>query len=273
MQPSSGSTRPPDGANAPPAPQSAARRFRGRIWAAIAALGVLGSVGAYLTDLVLESAKDRLTEPIAVDVRDTTPSPNYLFAAAVRPEDAPVAHDSGQDAFREWAAAQQGIPYQDAGFELILRGRDPEPVVVQEIRVVVTDRSTAPADTWVNAWDGCGAAVPVRLLTVDLATQPPKVDLYVDGVPSNDAVFRITEAEVEVFDVEVSAGAGVISYVFEVHYSSAGRDGSIRVDDEGTPFRIAGGGAPAVFSTLRDPLALTPDEPVQEDLSRGGYLC
>lgn len=274
MPPSSGSTQPPLDPPRPPGPEPPGRRFGGRLWTALAALGILGTVGAYVTNLALESAEERLTEPIAVDVRVTTSSPNFLFSTAVDPQDAPIDADVPTlDSFREWALAQPGIPYGDASFELILRGRDPDTVVVQEIRVRVVDRTAVPADSWVNAWDGCGAALPVRLLTVDLAAEPPRVDLFVDGRLSNGTVFGITRTEVEVFEVEVISGPAVVAYVFEVRYSSAGRDGVVTVDDAGRPFRLAGGGSPAVFATVGDPTRLTRDDDASEALSRGGPLC
>jgi hypothetical protein len=156
---------------------------------------------------------------------------------------------------------------------LVLRGRDPETVVVQEIRVKVVGRADVPTGGWVNAWVGCGAAIPVRLLKVDFGMHPPRVDLFVDGAQSNGTVFSITDTSVEVFDVDVSAGSDMVSWVFEVRYSSAGREGVLTVDDSGKPFRIAGGGNPSVFSTSSDPSRLAEDDTERDTLARDGTLC
>ena len=59
---------------------------------------------------------------------------------------------------------------------------------------------------------------------------------------SNGTVFSITNTSVEVFDVDVSAGSDLVSWVFEVRYSAAGRDGVLTVDDAGnrSGSRVAG---------------------------------
>ena len=273
MRPSTGSVRTAD-ADRPSPPEPGRHRLSRRLWAIVGALGILGTVGGYLTNLALSTAHDRLTEPLKVDVRDTTSSPNDLFSTGTSPQSAPIdPNDLNSDAFRAWAVEQHGIPYQDVSEQLILRGRDPETVVVQAIRVKIVARAAVPTGGWVNAWDGCGAAIPARLLEVDFGRQPPRVDLLVDGVKSNGTVFSITNTSVEVFDVDVSAGSDLVSWVFEVRYSAAGRDGVVTVDDAGKPFRIAGGGNPSVFSTSSDPRTLTRDDPLRDAVAHGQPLC
>jgi hypothetical protein len=273
MRPSTQPVQPPTEDGQPPS-EPGRRRLSRRLWAVVGALGILGAVGGYVTNLALDTARDRLTEPLEADVRDTTSSPNDLFSTATRPQDAPIDPDDlSLDGFRDWAVEQHGIPYHDESLQLVLRGRDAETVVVQEIRVKVVERAAVPPGGWVNAWEGCGAAVPVRLLKVDFAEEPPHVDLFVDGVQSNDTVFATTDTAVEVFDVDVLAGSDVVSWVFEVRYSAAGRDGVLTVDDSGQPFRITGGGSPSVFSTSSDPTTLTQDDVRRDALVSGQPLC
>jgi hypothetical protein len=64
-----------------------------------------------------------------------------------------------------------------------------------------------------------------------------------------------------------------VSWVFEVRYSSAGRDGVITVDDSGKPFRIAGGGHPSVFAASHDASTLIEDDAQRDALARGEPLC
>jgi hypothetical protein len=277
MRPNTGPVGPTADAGPPPQTpptEPGRRRSSRRLWAVVGGLGILGTIGGYVTTLALNTAHDRLTEPLKVDVRDTTSSPNDLFSTATSPQDAPIdASDPNGDAFRGWAAQQHGIPYQNVSQQLVLRGRDPQTVVVQEIRVRVVDRAPSPTDGWVNAWDGCGAALPVRLLNVDFGKEPPQVDLYVDGEKSNGTVFSITDTSVEVFDVDVWAGSDLASWVFEVRYSAAGRDGVVTVDDSGKPFRIAGGGHPSVFAASHDGNTLIEDDAQTVALAGGDALC
>jgi hypothetical protein len=274
MNAKSKSTDAPSRTTDAPAGGQPRRRLSGRLWAVLGALGILSTVGAFFANLALDTARDRLTEPLVVDVREADSGPNYLFGPTVDPADAPIdGSDLDSSGFRRWADARGGVPYHDTSYEFVFRGRDPEPVVIQDIGVKVLERSALPAAPWVNSWEGCGAAIPVRLLTVSFAADAPQVDLFIDGVPNDGAVLRVSDSDVEVVQVDVTGGPAVVSWVFVVTYSSAGRDGTLEIEKDGSPFRIAGGGDPEVFSTLPDPNRLTRYDEGREGLRRGEPLC
>jgi hypothetical protein len=181
--------------------------------------------------------------------------------------------DGGDDHFRDWAVRAGGTPYYDRSLELTLRGRDAAPVVVSSVRVRVVGRAPLAGD-WVNSWEGCGGEVPVRVLTVDLAEDPPGQTLLVDEVEKNDAVFQVSDTEVEVFRIDLTAGPGLVSWVIDMKYSSRGKDGVLTVMSvDGKPFQLAGGGSPVIYSTIAVGDRLARDDDAASVLSREGVLC
>lgn len=254
--------------------RSRKRGISATLIAALGALGILSAVGALVVNSAVETGRDVVLEPLAVDVIERTGSPNFFFPAVVDPGSAPISLESnGDDLFRDWAVRAGGIPYYDRSLELTLRGRDATPVVVSSVRVRVVAR-TPLAGEWVNSWEGCGAETPVRVLTVDLATDPPIEKLIVDEVEKNDAVFQVSETEIEVFRIDLTAGAGLVSWVIDVKYNSRGKDGVLTVTSSaGKPFQLAGGGSPVIYSTIVNGDRLARDDDAAALLSSEGVLC
>ena len=127
MRPSTRSVR-TAGADRPAPPEPDKRRLSRRLWAIVGALGILGTVGGYLTNLALSTAHDRLTEPLKVDVRDTTSSPNDLFPTGTSPQTPRSTRTtcSGRRS-APGPSSGAGVPYQDVSEQLILRGGTPRP--------------------------------------------------------------------------------------------------------------------------------------------------
>jgi hypothetical protein len=249
------------------------RKIGTKIIAVLGALGILSAIGTLLVTRVVETGSDLVLEPLIVDITDQT-SHNFLFPSTAQPEDAPPLEQepfAGQ--FQAWAERMGGIPYSDRSLQLTLRGRDAGPVVIRGIRVRAVERRK-PVGDWVNAWDGCGAVLPVRVLTVDLGEEPPVQQLYVDEVEQNDAVFQVSATEVEVFDIELYAGDELVSWVIDVQYSSRGKDGTMSISDVGgKPFQLAGGGDPVVYSTIAQPDQLQRDDEATAALKQEQILC
>jgi hypothetical protein len=238
-------------------------------------LGLLGTIGGYFVNLALESARDRLSEPLTVSLEDRTSSPNYLFPPTVEPRNAPVDVDHPNDAeFRRWAERNDGIPYSDRSLEMVLRGRDAEPVIINDIRAKVIERTAVPREFWLNSWEGCGGVLPVRLLEIDLSQDPPPVKVYIDGSEAEMPRFEVSASDIEVFQVDITGGASVTSWLLEIDYSAAGKNGvrEIREADD-NPLLLAGGGDPVVFSTFSGMPGLTRDDATRESLREGNPLC
>ena len=253
--------RPAGDAGPPPTSRARRHRFSRRLWAVVGALGILGTVGGYVTTLALNSVHDRLTEPLKVDVRDTTSSPNDLFSTGDASAGRPDRPERPARRTRSGAGppGSTAIPYGDVSQQLILRGRDPQTVVVQEIRVKVVDRAPTPSGRLGERLGRlrCGPPGPAGRGRLRRGAATGGSDRR--RRQSNGTVFSITDTSVEVFDVDVYAGSDLVSWVFEVRYSSAGRDGVVTVDDNGKPFRVAGGGARRSSRRGPDPTRLTED--------------
>jgi hypothetical protein len=261
--------------DSPPSPALNEHRFWRWFGTAVGALGLVGAVGGYFVNLALDTARDQLIDPLTVSLEDRTSSPNYLFPPTVEPRSAPVDAEEPNDAeFRRWAERNSGIPYDDRAFELELRGRDAAPVIINAIRVEVVERTALPSDFWLNAWEGCGAVLPVRLLMVDLSQDPPSVRVFIDGIETPSPKFTVSNTEIEVFEVQVTGGDGVTSWMLRVEYDAGGRDDVLDIEEvNGAPLRLAGGGDPAVFSPLSGKPWLTQDDEYRQHLREGNPVC
>ena len=54
-----------------------------------------------------------------------------------------------------------------------------------------------------------------------------------------DFPFRVTSTDVEVFDLDAHVEGHDVSWYLELEWSSGGRDGTLRIDDGGKPFRTS----------------------------------
>lgn len=245
-------------------------RFGGRLWAVLGALGVLSLAGTTLFSAALDKGRDLLVAPVEVQVRETTATPNFWFPAARSPGEAP-ATDFPDGAFLRWARRAGGIPFGERQFDVVVRGKESTPVVISAAQVRVTDRRPLRPG-WVNAWTGCGEPVPARAVMVDLGTSPPSHTVEVDGVRQDGALFTVTDSDVEVFQLTVRAGPGVQSWLLDVQYTADGEQGvSITREQDGRPFRLAGGGLPHFFTTTADGLVASPAD--RETYQAFGVVC
>lgn len=257
--------------------QPAKRSLAVKVLAALSALGVLSALGTLAFNSIVKVSKDAILQPLIVTVVDQTTSPNYLFPTTVSPATAStnIETDPGGGFFRAWAFNAGGIPYSNSSFQVTIRGRDPAPVVISGVHVRAVGRKPTPPGGWVNAWDGCGGVQPVRELTVDLAKDPPAQKLYVDGVEKDGAVFQVSDTNLEVFQVDLTAARELVAWVMDIQYSSAGKSGIMTIADvDGKPFQLASGGSPIVYSTIQsDNGQLQRDDAATASLSSESDLC
>jgi hypothetical protein len=231
-------------------------------------LGILTALGTLAVNRLVDVGTDHL-DPLIVKVADIDAGPNFAFAATSAPESAPVGPDGASSpSFLEWAREQGGLPYGEHEYQVVVRGRKSDPVIISHISAQVVQRSERDV-AWVNAWEGCGAGVPVREVDLKLVDGPPKLAIFVNGKRDDEAAFKVTHDDAEVFQLHVTASAGVTRWRLLIHYSSNARDGVQEVGaPDGRPFTLAGGGAPLVYS----PDVVAPHSLVRDDEARGHLM-
>ena len=165
----------------------------------------------------------------------------YLVTDAA-PEDVPTsALEQGGAVYYEWARRNGAVPGQEQPLRISIRGRGPEPVIIDGIRARVLERDE-PLPGWFTHDRGCGG-VDVRNAVIDLDEEPPSVAFsnVDEEEPSKELLaltLRVTSSDVEVIDVLAETHRNHVKWELEVLYSAAGENGVFVVRDGDRPFEV-----------------------------------
>ncbi|MDT0573980.1 helix-turn-helix transcriptional regulator [Streptomyces sp. DSM 3412] len=147
-----------------------------------------------------------------------------------------------------WAATQGAVHGRQTKVQISVQGRSSTAVVLKAIHVRVVSRGT-PADG--NAYSmgqGCGSDLTPRRFTVDLdedrpVAQPKDGANAADGghvIPAVRFPYRVSAEDPEVLEVHATTLTHDARWYLELDWSSQGRTGTIRIDDDGRPFHTTG---------------------------------
>lgn len=146
-----------------------------------------------------------------------------------------------QDA-RTWAGAEGAVHGRETMVRISVQGRSSTAVVLEALRVRVVGRA-APVEGSAYAMDqGCGGAVTPRHFDVDLDQDRP-IARPVAGndsgtvIPAMRLPYRVSAEDPEVLLVTARTGGCDCRWWLELDWSSQGREGTVRIDDEGRPLR------------------------------------
>lgn len=217
--------------------------------------GVVGGVLAVLGTVALGAvllpgkARERAAEPpppltwtVASDLWKNGCGHTYLVQRTPPPP--PEAADA-----RSWATAQGAV---DGGEKLVrvsVQGKSTAAVVLQALHVRVVERGAPVPWTAYRMDDGCGGAVTPRRFEVDL-DRPRPVARALDGydasgqegrkIPAVSFPYTVSVAEPEELLVTARTAGCDCRWYLELEWSSEGRSGTVRITDDGRPFRTSG---------------------------------
>ncbi|MFF2944596.1 helix-turn-helix domain-containing protein [Streptomyces niveus] len=136
-----------------------------------------------------------------------------------------------------WVSALGAVSSGSQFIELALQGTGSETVVLNDlnVRVVGSDAPLAWNDFGTGV--GCGGGVTTRAFSVDLDAGRPDV---VPQGGQRDFPYKVSESDPEVFQISAKASARYVSWYLELEWSSGDREGTLRIDDKGKPFRTSG---------------------------------
>lgn len=152
----------------------------------------------------------------------------------------PVPQDAGV-----WAASQNAVHGGDTLVRLSVQGRTDTAVVLEALRVRVVGR-TAPAQGNAYAMDqGCGGSITPRSFDVNLDKDRPIARAVAGSdagtpIPAVRMPYRVSARDPEVLLVNARTQACDCRWYLELDWSSQGRTGTVRIDDDGRPFRTSG---------------------------------
>lgn len=136
-----------------------------------------------------------------------------------------------------WVSALGAVSSGGQFIELAVQGTGSETVVLNKMNVRMV--SSEPPLAWNDyaTGVGCGGDVTTRTFGVDLDAARPSVETK-GG--QRDFPYSVSESDPEVFHVLANASARYLTWYLELEWSSGDRQGTLRIDDNGKPFRTSG---------------------------------
>lgn len=136
-----------------------------------------------------------------------------------------------------WIAALDAVPGGDQLLRLTVQGTGRQTVVLEALHVrVVTKKAPVAWNDYVMGV-GCGGEVSTKAFAVDLdAGRPTAVPVGGQRTFS----YKTSESDPVIFNVAARAQAHDVTWYLELAWSSGEEHGTLRIDDDGRPFRTSG---------------------------------
>ncbi|MEU9284543.1 helix-turn-helix transcriptional regulator [Streptomyces sp. NPDC048275] len=151
---------------------------------------------------------------------------------------------------RGWVTALGGVAGGQQMLALTVQGTGKATVVLEELHVRVVDKSAPLAWNDFAMGVGCGGGVETASFGVNLDAGRPATS---PKAGQRDFPYKVSESDPEVFYIFADARAHNVSWYLELDWSSGDKQGTVRVDDNGLPFRTSGNvGLPAYNYPLGD---------------------
>ncbi|MFC8730165.1 helix-turn-helix domain-containing protein [Streptomyces bacillaris] len=146
---------------------------------------------------------------------------------------------------RAWAESYGGVDAGNMLLQLTVQGTSREAVVLKGLYVRVLSRKAPLPWSAYLMGNGCGSGIAPQTFASDLDTRHPIIT-PVPGtqgdrtIPARPFPFKVTSEDVEVFNLDMKAAGYDVTWYLELKWSSGGREGMLRIDDHGKPFRTSG---------------------------------
>lgn len=155
----------------------------------------------------------------------------------VPPQPAPQDH-------RTWARVLGGVDAGRMQLQLTATGRTEDSVVITDVHVRTVSREKPLEWDAYSMGEGCGSGVTPQTFDVDLDAGRPVATPVAgtDGdliVPAKDFPYKVASNDPQVLNFDVHTEEHHVGWYLEVAWSSGDRRGTVRVDDDGRPFRTS----------------------------------
>ncbi|MFB7051504.1 helix-turn-helix domain-containing protein [Streptomyces microflavus] len=223
--PSASSDGPPDGSSAEP--------------------GAPGAPGGSVTERSRGGTATGLGAPPAVTISSYNwEEPCGQFYLLDRGPEGVAPPPAPQDR-RGWARSYAGVEGGNTLLQLTVQGTSREAVVLKGLYVRVLSRKAPLPWSAYLMGNGCGSGIAPQTFASDLDAGHPVItpvpgtqgDRVVPAVPFP---YKVSSEDVEVFNLDMKTTGYDVTWYLELKWSSGGREGMLRVDDGGKPFRTSG---------------------------------
>jgi Helix-turn-helix domain len=149
----------------------------------------------------------------------------------------PLVQDAGI-----WAATQGAIHGRETKVQISVQGRSSTAVVLEALRVRIAGRGSPAPGTAYAMDQGCGGGITPRGFDVNLDIDRPVAHAVAGNdtgqtVPAVQFPYRVSATDPEVLLVTATTQTYDCNWYLELDWSSQGRTGTVRIDDNGRPFR------------------------------------
>ncbi|MGW3934037.1 helix-turn-helix domain-containing protein [Streptomyces microflavus] len=146
---------------------------------------------------------------------------------------------------RGWARSYGGVEGGNMRLQLTVQGTSREAVVLKGLYVRVLSRKAPLPWSAYLMGNGCGSGIAPQTFASDLDAGHPVItpvpgtqgDRVIPAVPFP---YKVSSEDVEVFNLDMKTTGYDVTWYLELKWSSGGREGMLRVDDGGKPFRTSG---------------------------------
>lgn len=146
-----------------------------------------------------------------------------------------------------WVKAQGAVAADAQRVALTVQGTGDDTVVIESLHVRVVDSGPPPAWNAYLGSSGCGGGVETRSFDTDLDAGHPVI---VPKAGQRDVPYKVSQSDPEVLYITAHARTHDVHWYVELQWSSGGRQGTIRIDDHGRPFRTSGSPGRPVYEYL-----------------------
>lgn len=146
---------------------------------------------------------------------------------------------------RGWARSYGGVEGGNMRLQLTVQGTSREAVVLKGLYVRVLSRKAPLPWSAYLMGNGCGSGIAPQTFASDLDAGHPVItpvpgtqgDRVIPAVPFP---YKVSSEDVEVFNLDMKTTGYDVTWYLELKWSSGGREGMLRIDDGGKPFRTSG---------------------------------
>ncbi len=148
----------------------------------------------------------------------------------------PVQQDAGA-----WASTQDAVNGREMTVQISVQGLSSTAVVLEALHVRIVSRDRPDSGNAYSMGEGCGGDITPRSFTVNLDADRP-ITRPADGsdtgnrIPAVHFPYRVSAEDPEVLLVDATTQTYDARWYLELDWSSQGRSGTIRIDDNGRPF-------------------------------------
>ncbi|WP_105973872.1 helix-turn-helix domain-containing protein [Streptomyces geranii] len=143
-----------------------------------------------------------------------------------------------------WAASQGAVHGRTTNLRITVQGRSSAAVVLEALHVRVVNHTTPASRRGIaySTYEGCGAILVPRHFSVNLDARRPLARSMPGNnpdrpAPAIDFPYQVSLREPEVLLLAARTESCTCDWYVELDWSSQGRTGTVRIDDDGRPFR------------------------------------